>query len=68
MRGQDHVVARAAATFNRGELVLPRPDRPLGAFLTVGSTGTGKTELVFLTVRYPGTLIPCDLSVAAICS
>lgn len=68
MRGQHHIVAHAAAIFTRCELGLTRPDRPLGAFLTVGSTGTGMTELVFLTVRYPETLIPCDLNVAAICS
>lgn len=47
-------MARAAAIFNRGELGLTRTDRPRGAFLTVGPSGTGKTELVFLTVRYPG--------------
>ncbi len=52
LRGQDHVLARAAAVFTRGELGLVRADGPRGAFLAVGPTGTGKTELVLLAARY----------------
>ena len=52
LRGQDPVIARAAAVFTRGELGLARPDRPRGVFLAVGPTGTGKTELVLLAARY----------------
>jgi ATP-dependent Clp protease ATP-binding subunit ClpA len=52
LRGQDHVIARAAAAFTRGELGLARPDRPRGVLLAVGPTGTGKTELVLLAARY----------------
>ena len=52
LRGQDHVIARAAAVFTRGELGLARPDRPRGVFLAVGPTGTGKTVLVLLAARY----------------
>jgi ATP-dependent Clp protease ATP-binding subunit ClpA len=52
LRGQDQVVAQAAAVFTRGELGLARSDRPRGVFLAVGPTGTGKTELVLLTARY----------------
>lgn len=52
LRGQDHVIARAAAVFTRGELGLARPDRPRGVFLAVGPTGTGKTELVLLAAHY----------------
>ena len=52
LRGQDHVLTRAAAVFTRGELGLVRPDRPRGVFLAVGPTGTGKTELVLLAARY----------------
>ncbi len=52
LRGQDHVIGRAAAVFTRGELGLARPDRPRGVFLAVGPTGTGKTELVLLAARY----------------
>jgi ATP-dependent Clp protease ATP-binding subunit ClpA len=52
LRGQDHLLARAAAVFTRGELGLARTDGPRGAFLAVGPTGTGKTELVLLAARY----------------
>lgn len=52
LRGQDHVLARAAAVFTRGELGLTRPDGPRGVFLAVGPSGTGKTELVLLATRY----------------
>jgi ATP-dependent Clp protease ATP-binding subunit ClpA len=52
LRGQDHVLGRAAAVFTRGELGLGRTDRPRGVFLAVGPTGTGKTELVLLAARY----------------
>lgn len=52
LRGQDHVLARAAAVFSRGELGLARSDRPRGVILAVGPTGTGKTELVLLAARY----------------
>lgn len=65
LRGQDHVIARAAAVFTRGELGLARPDRPRGVFLAVGPTGTGKTELVLLAARYlfgAGSVRRFDLS------
>ncbi len=52
LRGQDQVLARAAAVFTRGELGLVRANGPRGAFLAVGPTGTGKTELVLLAARY----------------
>lgn len=52
LRGQDHVLDRAAAVFHRGELGLASPDRPRGVFLAVGPTGTGKTELVLLVARH----------------
>ena len=52
LRGQDPVITRAAAVFLRGELGLASGDRPRGAFLAVGPTGTGKTELVLLAARY----------------
>lgn len=65
LRGQDHVITRAAAVFTRGELGLARPDRPRGAFLAVGPTGTGKTELVLLAADFlfgPGHVRRLDLS------
>lgn len=52
LRGQDQVLAKAAAVFTRGELGLARVDRPRGVLLAVGPTGTGKTELMLLTARY----------------
>lgn len=52
LRGQDHVISRAAAIFHRGEMDLVRRDRPRGVFLAVGPTGTGKTEMVLLCARH----------------
>lgn len=52
LRGQDQVLARAAAVFTRGELGLARREAPRGVLLAVGPTGTGKTELVLLVARY----------------
>jgi ATP-dependent Clp protease ATP-binding subunit ClpB len=52
LRGQDHVLKRAAGIFHRGELGLIRRDRPRGVFLAVGPTGTGKTEMVLLCARH----------------
>lgn len=65
LRGQDSVLAQAAALFNRGELGLAPPDRPRGVLLAVGPTGTGKTEMIQLTSQYlfgPGRLCRFDLS------
>lgn len=65
LRGQDHVLARAAGVFTRGELGLTRADRPRGVFLAVGPTGTGKTELVLQAARYlfgEGSVRRFDLS------
>lgn len=52
LRGQDHVLGKAAAVFVRGELGLARRDRPKGVLLAVGPTGTGKTELILLAARH----------------
>ena len=63
--GQDQVIARAAAVFTRGELGLGRTDRPRGALLAVGPTGTGKTELMLLAAQYllgDGQVCRFDLS------
>ncbi len=65
LRGQDHIIGRAAAAFQRGELGLASPTRPKGSFLLVGPTGTGKTELVLLCSEYlfgPGNCSRFDLS------
>ena len=52
LRGQDHVLPRAAALFHRGELGLASQQRPRGSFLAVGPTGVGKTELTLLCGEY----------------
>jgi ATP-dependent Clp protease ATP-binding subunit ClpA len=54
LRGHDFVVDRVMAGIQQG-LAVAGPDRPLGAFLLVGPTGTGKTFLGELTAQalYP---------------
>lgn len=52
LRGQDPIIARASAAFQRGELGLASPGRPKGSFLLVGPTGTGKTELMLICSAY----------------
>jgi ATP-dependent Clp protease ATP-binding subunit ClpB len=44
--GQDEAVQQVARTIRRSRAGLTRHDRPLGAFLFLGPTGVGKTELV----------------------
>ncbi|HEV2520379.1 MAG TPA: ATP-dependent chaperone ClpB [Thermoplasmata archaeon] len=43
--GQDQAVATVAAAVRRSRSGLADPNRPMGAFLFVGPTGVGKTEL-----------------------
>lgn len=65
LRGQDHVIGKAAAIFTRGEMGLVRRDKPRGTLLAVGPTGTGKTELVLLAAQHlfgPGHVCRLDLS------
>ncbi|MBL9219066.1 MAG: ATP-dependent Clp protease ATP-binding subunit [Opitutaceae bacterium] len=50
--GQDHLLGRAAAMFQRGEMGLATSGRPRGSCLLIGPTGTGKTELVLLSGDY----------------
>jgi len=44
--GQDEAVKVIAKSVRRARLQLQDPNRPLGAFLFLGPTGVGKTELV----------------------
>ena len=44
--GQDEAVSIIAKSVRRARLQLQDPNRPLGAFLFLGPTGVGKTELV----------------------
>ena len=43
--GQDRAVSAVAAAIRRSRVGLKEPDRPIGAFLFLGPTGVGKTEL-----------------------
>jgi ATP-dependent Clp protease ATP-binding subunit ClpB len=43
--GQDEAVAAVANALRRARAGLQDPDRPIGAFLFLGPTGVGKTEL-----------------------
>jgi ATP-dependent Clp protease ATP-binding subunit ClpC len=54
--GQDHAVAAVAAAVRRAAAGLAPENRPLGTFLFVGRTGTGKTELARALARelFPG--------------
>ena len=43
--GQDEAVDKIAKAIRRNRVGLGTPNRPIGSFLFVGSTGVGKTEL-----------------------
>lgn len=43
--GQDDAVSAVARAIRRGRLGLKDPKRPMGSFIFLGPTGTGKTEL-----------------------
>ena len=43
--GQDRAVSAVAAAIRRSRVGLKEPNRPIGAFLFLGPTGVGKTEL-----------------------
>ena len=44
--GQDNAIEQISKSIRRARLGLSDPQRPLGAFLFLGPTGVGKTELV----------------------
>ncbi len=44
--GQSNAIETISRAIRRSRLGLQNPDRPLGAFLFLGPTGVGKTELV----------------------
>ena len=43
--GQDHAIKRVADVIRMSKMGVLDPDRPLGSFMFLGSTGVGKTEL-----------------------
>lgn len=45
IKGQDNAIEKVVETIQRARLGLSRPNKPIGSFLFVGSSGVGKTEL-----------------------
>jgi ATP-dependent Clp protease ATP-binding subunit ClpB len=43
--GQDHAIEAVANAIRRSRSGLSDPNKPIGSFLFLGSTGVGKTEL-----------------------
>ena len=64
--GQDQAVEGLVRAVKKAAVGLKRPGRPIGTFLLVGRTGTGKTELAKAVAQElfdgPGSLIRIDCS------
>jgi len=43
--GQDHAVEKISRCIRRNRMGLKDPNKPIGSFIFLGSTGTGKTQL-----------------------
>ena len=43
--GQDHAVQKVSRCIRRNRMGLKDPNKPIGSFIFIGSTGTGKTQL-----------------------
>lgn len=50
--GQDKAIAAVAKVIRRNRAGFNDPDRPIGSFLFLGSTGVGKTELAKALAEY----------------
>jgi len=50
--GQDEAVTAVASAIRRSRAGLSDPDRPIGSFIFLGSTGVGKTELARALAEY----------------
>lgn len=50
--GQDDAIAQIAKAIRRSRAGLKDPNRPIGSFLFLGSTGVGKTYLTKVLARY----------------
>ena len=62
--GQDAAVTAVAQAIRRSRSGLRKPGRPVGAFLFLGATGIGKTELArcIADELFAGSLIRLDMS------
>lgn len=61
--GQDESVRRICLAVRKASCGLKDPNRPVGSFLLVGRTGTGKTELAKVVARHlfgPDRLVRVD--------
>lgn len=50
--GQEEAIRKISKAIQRNRLGLNSPKRPIGAFIFLGSTGVGKTQLAKLLARY----------------
>jgi ATP-dependent Clp protease ATP-binding subunit ClpC len=64
--GQDEAISKVSKTIRRAKAGLKDPNRPIGSFIFVGSTGVGKTLLAKILAKYlfdsENNLIRLDMS------
>ncbi|MCM1110978.1 MAG: ATP-dependent Clp protease ATP-binding subunit [Clostridium sp.] len=64
--GQDKAVKAVADAIKRSRLGFSDPNRPIGSFLFLGTTGTGKTELCKAIAKFlfndPNAMVRLDMS------
>lgn len=52
IKGQDDAIKAVSRSVKKGRMNLKQPNKPVGSFLFLGSTGTGKTELAKTLASY----------------
>lgn len=64
--GQDHAIEKISRCIRRNRMGLKDPNKPIGSFIFLGSTGTGKTQLAKELSRFmfgdQDSLIRVDMS------